>query len=309
MIADHIRQVPAVHSLKLRAKSPEHLVEKIIRKRLEKPDIEITPENYPTVITDLVGVRALHLFKDDWKPIHDVVTKTWDLHETPLAYIREGDSKDVREQFEAAGCNVQEHPHGYRSVHYLIISKPTKETVITELQVRTIFEEGWSEIDHRIRYPYKKNELLLSQYLVLMNRLAGNADEMGTFIKNLDAAIAEERAKVKEAEKALEKKEQALKEAISKLKVSEEEKKALRKQIDELKPMTFLPSTVKISDLISDLNIGMEAISGLGSGLTVTAASLGSIGVGGESKKCTTCGASYVTSIFANDCPKCGTRN
>src|SRR5262245_57169006 len=126
LIADHLRQLDSVHSLKVRAKSPEHLAEKIIRKRLERPEIEISVENYPTLITDLVGVRVLQPFKGDLKTIHDFVKIKWNLHETPLAYIREGDPKDVREQFAEAGCDVQEHPHGYRSVHYLIISQPTK---------------------------------------------------------------------------------------------------------------------------------------------------------------------------------------
>jgi len=36
-------------------------------------------------------------------------------------------------------------------VHYLLVMQPTKQRYLCELQVRTIFEEGWSEVDHRIR--------------------------------------------------------------------------------------------------------------------------------------------------------------
>ena len=54
-----------------------------------------------------------------------------------------------------------------------------------ELQVRTIFEEAWSEIDHKIRYPYFMHDKLFSEYLLILNRLAGSADEMGTYIKFL----------------------------------------------------------------------------------------------------------------------------
>jgi len=106
-IANYLRTVPEVHSLKVRAKSPEHLAEKVIRKRLENPETDITPDNYKSHITDLLGVRALHLFKQDWHSIHEFVMASWDLVETPLAYIREGDTKELQEQFAQAGCEVK----------------------------------------------------------------------------------------------------------------------------------------------------------------------------------------------------------
>jgi ppGpp synthetase/RelA/SpoT-type nucleotidyltranferase len=321
LIVEHLRQVPAVHSLKLRAKSPEHLVEKIIRKRIEKPDVEITPDNYPNVITDLVGVRALHLFKDQWKPIHDVVTKTWHLQEQPLAYIREGDSKDVQDNFAAAGCDVKEHPHGYRSVHYLIISAPTKETVITELQVRTIFEEGWSEIDHQIRYPYKKGDPLLREYLVMFNRLAGNADEMGTFIKVLDTTIAQDKARFDEVRRTLDEKEKLLAETISKLKLTEEEQTSLQKQVRELKAETLKPYAGYALSNPNSISVG--SLSGSGYALSKpNSISVGSlsdpgfvlskpISIGGVaslsgSDVISAGQVGAVTGYLTRKCPKCG---
>src|SRR5262245_32529528 len=60
-IVDSLRGLPEVHSLRYRVKDPEHLVAKIIRKKLERANLEITPQNYRETITDLVGIRALHL--------------------------------------------------------------------------------------------------------------------------------------------------------------------------------------------------------------------------------------------------------
>ncbi len=60
-ILNRLRQVHGVHSIKMRVKDPDHLMAKIIRKQAEN-DISITPDNYTTEITDLIGVRALHLF-------------------------------------------------------------------------------------------------------------------------------------------------------------------------------------------------------------------------------------------------------
>lgn len=85
--------------------------------------------------------------------------------------------------FQEKGCKIsKEKP--YRSVHYLVRSQPSKEVYIAEIQVRTLFEEGWSAIDHEVIYPINKNEML-QRYLSILNRLAGAADEMGSFVKFL----------------------------------------------------------------------------------------------------------------------------
>ena len=47
-----------------------------------------------------------------------------------------------------------------------------------EIQGRTLFEEGWSEIDHDIVYPYFKDDEMLKDFSTLLNRLSGMADEM-----------------------------------------------------------------------------------------------------------------------------------
>lgn len=105
--------------------------------------------------------------------------------ENPKANIRAGDDDKLQEKFKEHNLEIVNHPFGYRSLHYLIKSKPDKQEVVAEIQVRTIFEEGWSEIDHRIRYPYDTDNPILKYYLVLFNRLAGNADEMGSFVRFL----------------------------------------------------------------------------------------------------------------------------
>ena len=114
--------------------------------------LEIAPENYFEIVTDLVGVRALHLFKDECFAIGDAISKTWTVSETPVAYVRQGDPQALTEKFRSNGWTVKEHPAGYRSVHYVVSTKPLQRTIFAEMQVRTIFEEGWSEIDHRVRY-------------------------------------------------------------------------------------------------------------------------------------------------------------
>jgi putative GTP pyrophosphokinase len=261
-IAARLRQVNEVHSLKIRIKDPEHLIEKIIRKKAADPTLDFTLDNYKERITDLIGVRALHLFKEDWSEIHDFIARTWQLHEQPTANVRKGDSEEYTQQFVEKGCKINEHKLGYRSVHYLLVSQPAKEQFITEVQVRTIFEEGWSEIDHRIRYPYDLGNTVLTQLSAIHNRLAGSADEIGSFIKFLKKEL---RIRDEQITEAIAKHDEAVKELndyVQKLELSNIEKKELEQRLKSL------TTDSRTTPLRGGLNSVVQALSGL----TVTAA-------------------------------------
>ncbi|EGQ9352892.1 TPA: addiction module component [Vibrio parahaemolyticus] len=196
-IAAVLQKNKSVHSVRWRIKDSGHLLAKIVRKLSEgNPKYaEINVSNYDEIITDLVGVRVLHLFKEDWIDIQTFIDESWMVIEGPIVYYRKGDRL---EQFSEH--NTQEHSDGYRSVHNIITTRLQKKEVKAELQVRTVFEEGWSEIDHRVRYPnYSSNETIC-YFLNIFNGLAGYADEMGTFVKKLaqEISAAEELAKVHE---------------------------------------------------------------------------------------------------------------
>ncbi len=189
-ISSKLRDAEHVHSVRRRVKKPKHLIEKIIRKGKKYSDQGINASNYKTILTDLIGIRVLHLFKDDWEELHSEITRLWDTKETPQINIRRGDyNLDVlREKIKDKGlnCDIILREHGYRSVHYLVGAPLSKDSeVLVEIQVRTVFEEAWSEIDHIIRYPYDVNNEILTEYLGIFNRMVGSADEMGMFIKKL----------------------------------------------------------------------------------------------------------------------------
>jgi putative GTP pyrophosphokinase len=195
LLAKSVQTIPGVHSVRWRVKEVEHLLEKIVRKRSagEEKYKAISVENYNQVVHDLVGVRALHLFKDDTFSINSSVADAHKVVGKPIAYIREGDRAELTAKFEAAGFRVENHSKGYRSIHYTIESSPFKRVVFAELQVRTIFEEGWSEIDHRVRYPHFSDDPLVGFFLTIFNRLAGSADDMGTFVQGLAASQSQMR--------------------------------------------------------------------------------------------------------------------
>lgn len=187
LIANRIQRYPSVHSVRWRVKDCDHLIEKIIRKKIERNDKynDINVSNYFEKISDLVGIRAIHLFKSDCFTVDKNIRNDWILAEDPVAYIRSGDDDYLINKFKDIGLKIEEHPAGYRSVHYVISSKPMNRVVLSEIQVRTIFEEGWSEVDHFVRYPNFSNNNLVEYFLQIFNRLAGSADEMGGFVRGL----------------------------------------------------------------------------------------------------------------------------
>lgn len=234
-IANKLQRCKSVHSVRFRIKDTSHLIEKIIRKWgmdvvAEKYN-EISYQNYKTVITDLIGVRAIYLFKEDWSIVHDHIISRWEVKEPVTIYFREGDDLSL---YEESDCVKAKHFSGYRSVHYLIpATKIKNENIYCEIQTRTIFEEGWSEIDHKVRYPSFLEDKHLQRYLNIFNRLAGSADEMGSFVKNLvdligyNAVVEQRRISIAAAydEKIL-KLEKTVEELISKEAESKEIKKA-----------------------------------------------------------------------------------
>nr|WP_312289885.1 RelA/SpoT domain-containing protein [Clostridium chromiireducens] len=197
-IANILRAKRMVHSVKSRIKDPNGLIEKVIRKTEDRrskygEDFEFTVNNYKNEINDLIGIRVIHIFKDQWQEIHNYIVKTWRVIEI-TANVRDGDNIDV---FDDPNIEVRSKASGYRSVHYLVEFYPTNEKVIAEIQVRTIFEEGYGEIDHRLRYSHREIPEILQSNLLLFNRIVGSADEMASLINNLSKEWGEKEVNYK----------------------------------------------------------------------------------------------------------------
>jgi Sec-independent protein translocase protein TatA len=160
--------------------------------------------------------------------------KTWELSEPPTANVRKGDPEEYTRQFTEKGCEINEHKFGYRSVHYLIKFQLSKEIFIAELQVRTIFEEGWSEIDHNIRYPYDLDNVILAQVSAIHNRLSGSADEIGSFIKILKKELNDRDDKYKNVLEEQDKVVKELSSKIQELEITEAQKTDLENRVNSL---------------------------------------------------------------------------
>ncbi|ENN98994.1 MULTISPECIES: hypothetical protein [Pseudoalteromonas] len=236
--AKKIQRFSKVHSVRWRIKDPEHLMVKIIRKTTKDSGyykekyLNISVENYFNQITDLIGMRALHLFKQDCFEIIDSLDETWEKIENITVYIRNGDRDDDYSNYP--DWSVELHKAGYRSIHFVFSDKPYRKLeVCTEVQVRTIFEEGWSEIDHKIRYPNFSDNEDIGAFLDIFNRLAGSADEMGSFVKALSTMIQQNKNEVERLESE-----------------NQEHKKKINALLEELKNKK---STDDISSLVTNL--------------------------------------------------------
>ena len=161
-----------IHSMKWRLKDKSHIREKIERKTA--PDRLISPENVFEQITDIAGVRILLLFQGDFSVIDSSIRQRvaggdWVLRERPKAYTWD---PEATEFFGNYDLEVLQRDTSYTSVHYLLKPRMDAE-VCCELQVRTLFEEIWGEIDHRINYPKPTSSKTCREQLKVLSKIVG----------------------------------------------------------------------------------------------------------------------------------------
>lgn len=177
----HESPFPIVHSLKSRIKDPEHLKDKLMRK--QHNGIVITQDNLFSQITDLIGVRVLHLHQEQFSSIHQEIAKKveqkdWILAEPPKAYTWDPESKNF---YESLGIKTEVKDSFYTSVHYLIRVN-NGNGLCCEVQVRTLFEEIWGEIDHAINYPHPIDSIACSEQLRVLSKLVSTGTRLSDSI-------------------------------------------------------------------------------------------------------------------------------
>lgn len=187
---NQLNDLPQVHSVRYRLKEVEHLIEKIIRKAVEyeATDVVYNVDTYLVEITDIIGIRALYVFKSDYLPLHNKIIKQYKKNfcEKPQVKLREGDDRKIYAGLKNVEFQVDSL---YRSIHYTLRAINGDVIVPIEIQTRSIFEEGWSEINHRLLY--KKNnisldeEILLRQASSILSSLAGDCDTLGELMMHI----------------------------------------------------------------------------------------------------------------------------
>jgi putative GTP pyrophosphokinase len=172
-----------VHSMKARIKDREHLQQKLHRKIRACAEngeaFPITADNLLTSITDLAGIRILHLYTRQIKGIdaalRDIFNELkYDLVEGPFARTWDDES---REFFRSCDIKTELSPTMYTSVHY-IVGSASRTTVTCEIQVRTLMEEVWGEVDHAINYPEPTDVITSSEQIKVLARVTSSATRL-----------------------------------------------------------------------------------------------------------------------------------
>lgn len=129
-----------------RLKNREECIKKFGRKyqtALEKSKTEYEIKDY---ITDLIGVRVVCLYESDIKDIVHILSDSFDV-------------MDVTDKISKVESS--EDSFGYKGFHMdLAINEQRRalpecvryEELRFEVQIRTIIQDGWSVLDHKIKY-------------------------------------------------------------------------------------------------------------------------------------------------------------
>jgi putative GTP pyrophosphokinase len=181
------------HSVRSRMKDPDHLRDKLERKMLaakEKSEpFEITPENLLVRINDLAGIRILHLHTTQMNEINQCINAI--IAEQPVE-LKEGPSArtwddEYRSYFKGIGIETQDSENMYTSVHYVVAST-SRTTVTCEIQVRTLMEEVWGEVDHTINYPHKTDSVPCREQIRALARSTSSATRL---VDSIFATVAD----------------------------------------------------------------------------------------------------------------------
>jgi ppGpp synthetase/RelA/SpoT-type nucleotidyltranferase len=194
-----------------RIKESAHLIDKIVRKSLEG-DAQydrINSENYYKIITDIIGVRLLSLYREDWRQVlnclfgegSEILEHSWKdreshylgkdipaswsdasdgfLAEKPIAYIHD----DEREIYEGDIFNI-DTSKPYRSLHFVI----KFNGIYTEIQIRTLYQQAFGEVSHDTMYPRRSVTSRLDEMGKSLFAQSYDCDRLASTIKQTHAA-------------------------------------------------------------------------------------------------------------------------
>lgn len=172
---------PYVHSIRHRLKDLDHLLDKVERKNSEDAALPkrqrkgaITHKNLFTRVTDIAGIRVLHLHFTQFEQIHAAILKKvqdgdFTLVEEPKAYTWDPESEQY---FERLGLALELKASFYTSIHYVFRAN-SRNPATCEVQVRTLLEEVWGEVDHTMNYPTPTTDEHCREQIRVLARLVG----------------------------------------------------------------------------------------------------------------------------------------
>ncbi len=169
--------VPAesLHTITYRIKDELRLIEKIdmLNSRVTSQDEIVTEQNYQAGIADLLGIRIICLRLSDVGKIEGYLNLL--AKEKIIRFVKGPEQKNTFVLPLDPGNFIPEGEDmrytGYSSIHYRMQlgensnGSPDLQELHFELQLRTILEEAWSEIDHKYRYVRSRSGINLPEYI------------------------------------------------------------------------------------------------------------------------------------------------
>jgi ppGpp synthetase/RelA/SpoT-type nucleotidyltranferase len=146
-----------VHAISSRVKSEASVLDKLRRGGGAYPDI--------TAVTDVCGIRIITYFADDVSRIAKVVEGEFDI--------------DTQHSLDKSAA-LEPDRFGYASVHYVVRMLRSRLDLmeyrrfcdcVAEIQVRSILQHAWAEIEHDLGY--KSKEAVPRHLARAFSRLAG----------------------------------------------------------------------------------------------------------------------------------------
>lgn len=165
----------SLHTIIYRIKDELRLIEKINRlnKELETGVPLIMEENYQARVGDLLGVRIICLRLSDIEKVEAYLKLLSE--ENILSFVKGPDQKRSFilpvNPVDSIPDDIDLRYSGYSSIHYQIElgensdAPPGLKGLLFELQLRTILEEAWSEIDHKYRYMRSRIGINLPEHI------------------------------------------------------------------------------------------------------------------------------------------------
>ncbi|HBP10033.1 MAG TPA: (p)ppGpp synthetase, partial [Treponema sp.] len=132
---------------KARIKSLPSYYKKILRQKAK----ESSESNELVTLTDMIGIRVICAFVEDLALVEKQVVEFFDVKE-----------------IERKGADQSFKEFGYESVHILVsipenclpelgISPELRKNLVCEIQVRTILQDAWAEVEHELIYKSEFN--------------------------------------------------------------------------------------------------------------------------------------------------------
>ena len=163
-----------------RIKHPEKVVDKIFRKS------DLFPKGLSCAslqdMHDAIGARVIVYFSSQL-PLIDRELRNSDMFEIseinpPEAYL----NSDIHARLGLSHIEQKNKESGYSSIHYMVRLKrstiPEQERPYFEIQVRTLAQELWSELEHVLAYkPEYRTNLSAKRRLQILSREVGVIDE------------------------------------------------------------------------------------------------------------------------------------